>query len=378
MMLERGVDEVGLSGLFAIWALAALLLEIPSGVIGDRVDRRRYNFVGSLAGASGFLCWWMWPEFWGFALGFILWSIGSAIHSGTQQSLLHDALAEQGRATDFARIYGRGKSLQSLAVLTAMGLGGFAAQSGYQGVLLLSALAPLLAGSLVLGLLQEPVRTNADEADEADADEVTGNPLTVAIAALAANPSLRLVSLMFILFLGLSGVVDEYLGPLLRELGNFSLGVIGVLSGLILGSRALGTAFAHRLRTLPLRRIGFASAGGHLLMILGLIAGLSSGGFWLVLALCIYFAIMGAVEVLLEANLQHGIEVSARATITSIAGSGLEVWAALLFLFVGAIAGQAGWSTALSSVGLVAVFLSVGLAWLAASVAKFSSAVDDR
>lgn len=366
MMLEHGMDEFDLSLLFAIWALAALLLEIPSGVIGDLVDRRRYSFVGSLAGASGFLCWWVWPDFWGFALGFILWSTGSAIHSGTQQSLLYDALAEQGRAGDFARIYGRGKGLQSLAVLTAVVLGGFAAQSGYQGVLLLSALAPFIAGSLVLGAIREPVRTNLPP-DRDLISEAPESPLTAALAALMANPALRLISLMFVFFLGLSGVVDEYLGPLLMQLGNFSLGVIGLLSGLILGSRALGTALAHRLRALPLGRIGLASAGGHFVLLVGLAAGMSSGGLWLVLALCLYFAVLGAVEVLLEANLQHEIDVDARATITSVAGAGLEVWAMVLFLFVGLIARQSDWSTALASMGLVAVALSAWLAWLAGS-----------
>lgn len=366
MMLEHDVGELGLSVLFVIWALAALTLEIPSGVIADRVDRRRFIFAGSVAGALGFLCWWAWPGFWGYALGFVLWSMGSAIHSGTQQSFLHDVLAEQNRTADFARIYGRGKALQSLAVLTAMGLGGFAAESGYQGVLLISALAPLIAGSLVLGMLREPARTFSDTGTEAD----TANPLRVALTALRTNRSLRLISLMFVLFLGLSGVVDEYLGPLLVELGQFSLGTIGLLSGLILGSRALGTALAHRLRPVPLKGIGFASVVGHLLLLGSLVLGLTSGGVWLVLGFCLYFAIMGAVEVLLEANLQDEIEVSARATITSVAGAGLELWATVLFLFIGAVAGQTGWSTALMSVGLLAVVLSGGLAWLAGSVAN--------
>lgn len=369
MMLEHDVGEFGLSVLFVIWALTALTLEIPSGVIADRVDRRRFIFAGSVAGALGFLCWWAWPGFWGYALGFVLWSVGSAIHSGTQQSFLHDVLAEQNRTADFARIYGRGKSLQSLAVLTAMGLGGFAAESGYQSVLLISALAPLIAGSLVLGMLREPARTFSQSDTNTETRAGTANPLRVAFTALRTNPALRLISLMFVLFLGLSGVVDEYLGPLLMELGQFSLGIIGLLSGLILGSRALGTALAHRLRPVPLKGIGFASVVGHLLLLGSLVLGLTSGGLWLVLGFCLYFAIMGTVEVLLEASLQDEIEVSARATITSVAGAGLELWATVLFLFIGAVAGQSGWSTALMSVGLLAVVLSSGLAWLAGSVA---------
>lgn len=372
MMLDSGIGEFELSVLFMIWSVTAFVLEIPSGVIADRVDRRRYIFAGSIAGACGFLCWLAWPTFWGFALGFVLWSLGSAIHSGTRQSLLHDALAEQDRSDEFARIYGRGKSAQSLAVLCAMGLGGFAAESGYESVLLLSALAPLLSGSLVIGLLHEPPRTFAVDESEGGSAESLGDdrPLRKALTALKGSRSLRLIALMFVVFMGLSGVVDEYLGPLLVEQGDFSLGVVGMLYGAILGCRAVGTALAHRLRALPLRRIGLTSGFGHGLLLIGLVSGMQAGGAVMVVVLGLYFAAMGAVEVLLEANLQSEIEVSARATITSVAGAGLEVWATALFLYIGLVASQSDWTTALSTVGMVAVVISIGLAWLAGAVGR--------
>ena len=327
MMLGEGVNEFELSVLFVVWALASFAFEVPSGVVADRVDRRRYLFVGSLAGGAGFLAWWLWPTFAGFALGFVLWSLGSAIHSGTQQSLLYDVLHEQNRSADFARIYGRGKAASSIAVLLAMALGGFLARNGYEAVLLLSALAPVASGVLVLGFLREPARSHSASADEGDdGQEAQPRPFREALASLHRQPRLRLIALMFVVFVGLSGVVDEYIGPLLKDELNISLGLIGLIYGGVLGCQAFGNALAHRLGAVRLNTLGLVSAGSHLMLAGGLAFGARFGLAWLVVPSGLYFFAMGAVQVLLETGLQNEIEVSARATITSVAGAGLEIW----------------------------------------------------
>lgn len=364
MMLDQGMTEMQLSTLFVIWALAAVVLEIPSGVVADKVDRRRYLFMGSLAGCCGFLVWWLWPGFWGFAAGFFLWSSGGAIRSGTQQSLLHDLLTAEGRPEAFARIYGRGKGASSLALLIAMALGGYAAENGYGPVLLLSALAPIASGLMVLLFLREPPRSRSSGEEREGELEREESPLRVALKAIAGAPRLRLIALMFVVFLGIPGVVDEYVGPLLREMETFSLGTIGILYGIVLGCRGLGTSLAHRLGAVPLQKISYTAALTHALLLLGLLLGASSGGAWLVLLMCLYFAVMGGIEVLLESNLQANIEVSARATITSVAGAGMDVWGSALFLLIGALASWFDWSTALIVVAVMAMGIAVVLARL--------------
>ncbi len=359
MMLAEGVNEFELSLLFVIWAAAAFTFEIPSGVVADKIDRRLYIFLGSLAGAAGFLAWWRWPTFAGFAGGFVLWSLGSAIHSGTQQSLLYDILVEQGRTSAFARIYGRGKAASSVAVLLAMALGGFLAQNGYEAVLLLSALAPFVSGLLVLGLIREPKRSHADPGTE----EVPERPFREALLSLRRQPRLRLIALMFIVFVGLAGVVDEYLGPLLKEELAMSLGTIGLIYGGVLGCQAFGSAIAHHFGRVGLATAGQVSAFSHCLLAAGLLLGVTQGAVWLVLALCLYFVAMGTVQVLLETGLQNEIEISARATITSVAGAGLEVWATALFLAIGALAVRYDWSLALLLVAAAAVAVSLALSF---------------
>ncbi len=355
MMLAEGVNEFELSVLFVIWAVAAFTFEIPSGVVADKIDRRLYIFAGSLAGAAGFLTWWLWPTFSGFALGFVLWSLGSAIHSGTQQSLLYDVLAEQDRTAAFARIYGRGRAASSVAVLVAMAIGGYLAENGFEAVLLLSATAPFLSGLLVVCFIREPARSHARPTDEDEPEQ----PFREALTSLRRQPRLRLIALMFIVFAGLSGVLDEYVGPLLKEELALSLGTIGLIYGVVVGCQAFGSALAHRLGNVPLTRAGWISTGSHVLLGAGLVLTTLLGVAWLVITFSLYFVAMGAVQVLLETGLQNEIDVSARATITSVAGAGLEVWATALFLLVGALAVRLDWSSALLVVAAGAVLISL-------------------
>ena len=128
------------------------------------------------------------------------------------------------------------------------------------------------------------------------------------------------------------------------------------------GSQSIGNALAHRLGSVSLQAVGRISAANHALLAVGLIlglTGLAAGAPALVIPLCFYFVVMGAVEVLLETGLQNEIEVSARATITSVTGAGLEIWVTALFLIVGTLAVRSDWSTALSVVAVGAVLLSL-------------------
>jgi MFS family permease len=362
MMLESGISAFQLSVLFIIWSLSSLVFEIPSGVVGDLVNRKAYVFVGSAIKGCGYLIWLGFPGFAGFALGFVLWSLGSAVHSGTLQALLHDLLAERGQTDAFSRLYGRGRAASSLGVLVGMMLGGFAAEpgfaaeSGYDAVLLLSALAPFASGALVLFGLPDIRRSSVGWESGRLA-----TTLATALQALRGNRVLLLNAVMFVCFMGMSGVVDEYVGPLLAAPGILTLGVIGVLYGIILGARALGAALAHRLRHIPLRRIGLLSLAAHMM----LLASQAGQGLWLAGGCALYFAVMGAVEVLLETNVQREIEVDARATITSVAGAGLEVWGVGLFLVIGLAADAMGWAVAVGLVAMLAALLSAGFSWVA-------------
>ena len=86
---------------------------------------------------------------------------------------------------------------------------------------------------------------------------------------------------MFVGLVALFGTIDEFPGALLSDLnhqaadGMLSLGIIGLLYGAFLGAQSIGSALAHRLSDLPLRRIALVSVLAH-----GVLLGALAGVDW--------------------------------------------------------------------------------------------------
>jgi len=68
---------------------------VPSGAWADVVDRRRLLVLSAVLLAAAFVVWTLVPGYAGFAIGFALWGLSSAIESGTFESLLYDELARR-------------------------------------------------------------------------------------------------------------------------------------------------------------------------------------------------------------------------------------------------------------------------------------------
>jgi MFS family permease len=79
---------------------------VPSGALADRIGRRRSLVAGALLQAVGYVAWTAQPGLPGFAAGFVLWGLGGALASGTQEALLHDGLVAVDAADHYARVQG--------------------------------------------------------------------------------------------------------------------------------------------------------------------------------------------------------------------------------------------------------------------------------
>ena len=110
MFVDAGLTPVQISVALIAWSATAFTLQIPSGVIADRWSRRHILALAQLARAAGFVVWLLYPHFWGFLAGLVLWGIKSAFTSGTFEALLYDELKAQGRAHDYTRVYGRARA----------------------------------------------------------------------------------------------------------------------------------------------------------------------------------------------------------------------------------------------------------------------------
>ncbi|ANS77428.1 putative transport protein [Serinicoccus hydrothermalis] len=123
--------------LLAVWSLSAFVLEIPSGAWADLLDRRRLLVASGLVYVAAFATWMLWPSFWGFLLGFVLWSCSDAMHSGTWEAYLFEQLSARGEAARYALVKARAESVALVVMAGAIAaaaplhrLGGYALVGG--------------------------------------------------------------------------------------------------------------------------------------------------------------------------------------------------------------------------------------------------------
>lgn len=354
MMLEAGITPWELSLLFALWSAIALAAELPSGVLADRIGRRRVLYGAALMKCAAFASWLVWGSFWVYLAGFALWGIASALTSGARQAYLYDALRAQGRGFEFSRIYARGESLHEAGAVVAFLTGGFAAEYGYPVALLAGVAAAAGAAACVAALPRESPQSGR-------VDETAAATLSGALREVQISPPLARSVAGIALLSCIYGVYEEYI-PVYLDDRAFGLGAIGTIAGCVFAARAIGMLLAHRWP-------GSGTAAPLTLYAASSIAlGAAAIGHAAVLisALLGYALLTGAGDVRLQVNLQHGIESSARATVTSLAGFGAGLTAVLLYLVAGSIATRGGFAGLTLAFALITLLALLPLTMAAA------------
>ena len=139
MFAEAGLTPIQIGVVLAAWSMTAIVLEIPTGALADRVSRRWLLLIAQLIRGVGFLLWFLFPGFWGFLIGLVLWGVKTALVSGTFEALLFDELKAEGREHVYARAIGRAQTGRFLGVMvSALGAAALAGV-GYQALTLITA-----------------------------------------------------------------------------------------------------------------------------------------------------------------------------------------------------------------------------------------------
>ena len=365
MMLES-VSKIEFSVLLVVWSGIAIVLEVPLGTLADRFDRRALLAIAGIVEGACFVCWLLIPGFWGYMLGFATWAVAGALQSGTSESLIYDTI--RGRAGDnpdavrklkwiesiYTRIYGRSLAARSLGATFGLVLGGYAAAwLGYEQVLLLSIIAPVLGAVVLWLLIRDPRRESSEHAGQ-----TFMSVLADAIREILPNPELRHFLLAFATLGATFGALEEYIGPLYKEKPGITLGLIGVIAGVAYLGASIGMLLAERVH--------FARhASVHLLMALA--AAFLLGAVFLpvalgVLCLVAYFFNCSISFVHLQSRMQMRIKGSARATVTSAAWMLDAIVGIVFYLLMGAVAEVISWHAAFVVISVVTIALSCAFA----------------
>ncbi len=319
---SKGLSLSQISLLLAIWSIAVVLLEVPTGILADYWNRKNMILIGGLCKAACYIIWFFSEGFVLYALGFILWGISGSFCSGSEEALLFDNLKLHGQEESFDRVYGKGNFYANLGVALSCLMGGFLSSLiTFKGVLILSALFVLISTFFASKLKEvNYFRIQKDENQGKD----SSRPLATIIDAAAfcvKNKLLLTVVLMLVLVIGTAGIIDEY-DSLIAQSYGLNIELIGVWISIRYALEALGGRFAYRYKQLFLK-IGIKKEFYSIFLLcffagICLAVSISIHSIALVPLYGLFFMFMASAGVLQEEYLQKRIEEQGRSTVHSI------------------------------------------------------------
>jgi MFS family permease len=352
MFADAGLTPVQISICLIAWSAVSFVLQVPSGVIADRHSRRWILAFAQLGRGAGFATWLVYPHFWGFLCGLLLWGVKSAFTSGTFEALLYDELAARGEADAYTQVFGRTRAVQAMGVLLAALVSAAVARWGYRPTLWASSGSALLAIAAALALPRAPAQVLAAKPSYL-------HQLRQGLAISFRQPAVLDILVFSSIFLALGAALEEF-WPIFGAGVGVSRAAIALFVGAQNAIEALVSFVAWRMATLRPRDFQALFAFGGAL----LIAAAAAFKPWAMVLLAVYSGLMKLVSVVFEGRLQHAIGSGQRATIGSVKGFMAQVGITGLYVGFGPVAQATSYRVAFLACGCAGV--AIGLCYLAA------------
>ena len=298
----RGLPVSDFGLLKSIYYFAVMAVEVPFGVVADRLGRRVTLLLGALGYASSCALYAGGRSFAAYAAAELCAACGTAFQSGADSALLYDAYAADGRTHEFARARG---------AIEAAGLAGAAVAFPAAGLLVTASGDPTATYWWTMGIafvgvaaalaMREPPQTLKPE---------LRSHLTETVRDLGRSPTLIPILLFSsLVYLALRAANALVWNPVLEQAG-VPLRAYGALTAVVTLLAAFTAWRAHdwraRIGERPLALIAAGSVTAMFAML-----PLATGAPAAALLLTHGFA-LGIVPVLVIDMLNRGIESSER------------------------------------------------------------------
>lgn len=317
MFQNNGLKVGEISILLAIWSITSFLLEIPSGVLADKYNRRNILIFAQGFRIAGFMLWLLFPTFWGFLFGFIFWGIKSACTSGTLDAYLYDGLRAEGKEQSYSKVLGRLKGLSFVAILLSSGLASALFFLGYKFIMLLS-IASLVISMIALTSIK------SCKISESTKEVKYLSLLTEGVSNVLRNSKLLILVMISSVLVG-AMAVDEYFALYIREV-NIPISLVGYLFASYSLVQMLASFIAYKYESNELLLPIFT-----IFSLIIFIVGFASSYLGVVLFMLLAFiASMG--QVLSSSAIQSNSQSHVRATVSSVSSFLAEIFAFIVFI----------------------------------------------
>ncbi|MDX2429737.1 MAG: MFS transporter [Bacteroides sp.] len=333
----------------AIYSIAIVILEIPSGYLADVIGRRKTLILGAVFGTIGFATYSFSYGFVGFLIAEIILGIGQSCISGADSAMLYDSLLERGEEKKYSRFEGRVISLGNMAEAAAGIIGGLLA-----GITLR---APYIAQSFVAFIalpaaitLVEPTRKVP--LMKAGIMEI----IHIARFALFEDRTLRR-NILFSAIIGCSTLTMAWFAQPFFEYANIKIGWYGLLWTSLNLTVAIASYNAHRLESKLGQKWSILIIA--LMIPLGYLAlgrfHISSG----IIVLYLFYLIRGYATPVLKDYINRVTESHIRATVLSVRNFIIRLLFAITGPMLGWIKDVYSLPQALTLAGIIFLVLSI-------------------
>lgn len=351
LFTDHGLTVNEVATLFVIWSVTAILSEVPSGVVADVVSRRALVMAAPVLAGLGYALWGLFPSFGGFAAGFVLWGLGGALRSGALEALVYDELNRCGAASSYVTVLGRMKAVAATAILAATAATAVLFPvTGYPVMTVASVVACLVAAGFAARFPSPP------QTPQATSWRQYRDMLADAVGRIRRRRSIRNAVVLVVVITAIWGSLEEYVPLLAAESTDVAWLVVPMVLAVSAG-QAVGGLWAGRAATLSNPVAAGLLAVTATAMASGALVGHPTG-FVLIAAA---FAVFQMLTVVADAALQSVVDGPSRATVTSLAGLGIDVAGIGVYLTYGVIV--TAWDNATGFVGFAVVYLVVAVLW---------------
>ena len=355
-LLDRGLDYTAISTLSMLYAVVTVVGEVPTGYVGDRIGRRNSLLASSAFMTLSILGFVVVESFLGLAVLYVLWALMMVFKSGTGDAWLYDTLEAELDGDRFARVRGRGGSVNRAVTVVAMLAGGVLYSVDHALPFLASG---VLNGAGVVVLLTLPENRQyvdgGDGSDGSDESFAVFDALPV-IRRRFSRPPLRSFVAYAALFFGVVTVANMYVQPVTTRVLGFPEASLGVLYAAFTAVAAVASYCAGPVGD----RFGVRGTllVAPVLLGLFLLAPLA----WPLLAFPAFFAVRGSNALLAPLVSQYvndRVESVGRATVLSAASMAYALAKLPFYLLAGTVADAI---SPLVAVGVLGAALVVAVA----------------
>lgn len=226
---KYGLNMAQIMTLQSIYAIGALILELPTGAFADRFGKKLSLSCGAGFFSLGLFIYGLSTNFWQFIIGELTCATGTAFISGADRAFLHETLAFSGRQNEYKKTEGRARGLVQISQAVSSILGSLIGAISLGLTLTTSAVATFFGFITSLTFVKTNERYKREE-NTAYISIIRDSLKTVRI-----NNQVLWITVFYAIFCGLVWQMIWYFQPYLKLIGVpiVYFGVIFAAVGLI-------------------------------------------------------------------------------------------------------------------------------------------------